>query len=108
VALVKKGSRFITVDGVVYRWRLRGRPTYSQGITEQPLAFAVEQADRKGSVLLVTMPQDHPSNWMGGPVVPVLPSTVAAIVRRAVTLGWQSAVPGPAFRLNVFDRTGRA
>jgi hypothetical protein len=100
MALVKKGSRLITVDGVVYRWRLRRRPTYPQGIGQRRLAFAVEQVDRKGSVLLVTVPQDHPSNWMGGPAVPVLPSTVAAIVRKALTQGWQASQPGPAFRLD--------
>lgn len=33
MALVRKGSRLITVDGVTYRWRLRGRPTYDQGRT---------------------------------------------------------------------------
>ena len=56
MALVKKGSRLITVDGVGYRWRVRGRPTYSQGIGQTGLTFAVERVDLKGSVLVVTMP----------------------------------------------------
>ncbi|WP_431882884.1 hypothetical protein [Micromonospora gifhornensis] len=30
--LTRKGSRLITVDGVVYRWRARGRPTYAQAL----------------------------------------------------------------------------
>lgn len=43
MALVKKGSRLITVNGTTYRWRLRGRPTYGQGVVQSPLTFAVEQ-----------------------------------------------------------------
>ena len=49
MALTRKGSRLITVDGVVYRWRTRGRPTYPQAPGELPLAVAVEQAGYKGS-----------------------------------------------------------
>ncbi|MFB7652959.1 MULTISPECIES: hypothetical protein [unclassified Streptomyces] len=30
MALVKKGSRLITVDDTIYRWRLRERPTYDR------------------------------------------------------------------------------
>ncbi|MFJ8579335.1 hypothetical protein [Micromonospora sp. NPDC093277] len=97
MALVKKGSRLITVDGITYRWRVRGRPTYAQALCENPLAVAVEQVDCKGRVLLVGMPQDHPSNWFGGPAVPVLPSAVAAIVRKALAEGWQPTQPGTAF-----------
>ena len=36
MALVRKGSRQIVVDGTAYRWRLRGRPTYSQGLAWSP------------------------------------------------------------------------
>lgn len=31
VAIPKKGSRLISVDGTAYRWRIRHKPTYSQG-----------------------------------------------------------------------------
>jgi hypothetical protein len=48
MALVRKGSRRIVVDGTVYRWRLRGRPTYFQGLAWSPCTFAVEHADTPG------------------------------------------------------------
>ncbi len=99
MALVRKGSRLITVDGVTYRWRVRGRPTYARALCEDPLAVAVEQAGCKGRVLLVRMSQDHPSNWFGTPAVPVLPSTVAAIVRKALAEGWQPTQPGMALHM---------
>ncbi|RAO11831.1 hypothetical protein [Micromonospora noduli] len=103
MALTKKGSRLITVDGIVYRWRVRGKPTYAQALCERPLTLAIEQADCTGSVLLVSMPQDHPSNWIGGPPVPVLPSTVAAVVRKALAEGWRPSQPAAAFHMATPD-----
>lgn len=104
MTLVRKGARLITVDGVAYRWRVRARPTYAQALCEKPLAVAVERVDCKGRVLLVNMPQDHPSNWIGGSAVPVLPSAVAAIVRKALADGWQPTQPGGAFRMATPDQ----
>lgn len=40
---------------------------------------------------------------MGGVAVPVLPSTVAAIIRRALAKGWQLAQTGSAFHLEVSE-----
>ena len=99
MALVKKGSRVITVDGVVYRWRVRKRPTYTQGLADGPLSFAVEQADQRGTVLIASMPTAHPSNWAGAPALPVVPSQVAAMIRRAREQGWHPERPGSAFTL---------
>ena len=99
MALVRKGSRLITVDGVVYRWRVRKRPTYARGIADSPLSFAVEQADQRGAVLIASMPAAHPANWVGAPALPVVPSLVAAMIRRAREQGWQPDQPGSAFTL---------
>lgn len=77
MALVKKGSRLINVDDTTYRWRLRGRPTYDQGLVHSPLTYAVEHADNPGTTLVITTNQPHPSNWFGtlsSPVVGVLPN----------------------------------
>jgi hypothetical protein len=35
MALVRKEARRIVVDGTAYRWRLRGRPTYFQGLASR-------------------------------------------------------------------------
>ncbi|MFE1228113.1 hypothetical protein [Streptomyces sp. NPDC058745] len=52
MALVTKGSRLITVDGTTYRWRLRGRPTYDQGLAHSPLTYAAEHAEKPGTTLV--------------------------------------------------------
>jgi hypothetical protein len=41
MTLPRKGSRLITVDGTVYRWAVRPKPTYSQGLGAT-MTFAVE------------------------------------------------------------------
>ncbi|GAA2410509.1 hypothetical protein GCM10010378_63030 [Streptomyces viridochromogenes] len=84
MALVRKGSRRIVVDGTAYRWRLRGRPTYSQGLGWSPCTFAVGHADTAGMTLVVTTDQAHPSNWLDREARPVLPSAVAVAVRLAL------------------------
>ncbi|MFJ6723805.1 hypothetical protein ACIQPQ_02705 [Streptomyces sp. NPDC091281] len=100
MTLIRKGSRRIVVDGTAYRWRLRGRPTCSQGLTWSPCTFAVEHADTPGRTLLVTTDQPHPSNWIGRAARPVLPSNVATAVRLALHLGWTPTAPGAAFHLD--------
>ncbi|AZM45745.1 hypothetical protein DMB38_07795 [Streptomyces sp. WAC 06738] len=100
MALVKKGSRRITVDGVPYRWRVRARPTYGQGLVWSPLIYAVEQAGTRGTILVVTTNQPHPSNWFEIPGRPVLPAEVAATIRMARAAGWTPDEPGSPFLLD--------
>ncbi|MGW3957616.1 hypothetical protein ACWEKM_43630 [Streptomyces sp. NPDC004752] len=101
MALVHKGSRRIVVDGTVYHWRLRGRPTYFQGLAWSPCTFAVEHADTPGMTLVVTTDQPHPSNWIGREAEPVLPSGVAEAVRLALLEGWTPTAQGSVLHLDL-------
>ncbi|MEU8545699.1 hypothetical protein AB0C81_01610 [Streptomyces roseoverticillatus] len=103
MALPKKGSRRIVVDGTAYRWRLRGRPTYDQGMGWSPMTYAVEHLENPGTTLLVDTGGPHTRNWMGAPSAPVLPSAVAEAVRTARTRGWEPAIPGAPFRLDLLE-----
>jgi hypothetical protein len=100
MAILKKGSRCIVIDGHNFRWRVRPRPTYSQGLCWSNLTLAVEAADASGSTLVVVLPQPHPSNWLQQLSSPVLPAQVADYVRQALHLGWQPTKPGKPFMLN--------
>lgn len=103
MVLVRKGSRVITVDGLAYRWRVRKRPTYAAAVAQTPLSFAVERADRRGAVLIATMPNAHPSNWLHAASAPVVPAIVAAVIRQARAHGWEPERPGPTFPFAVGD-----
>jgi hypothetical protein len=97
-------SRPIVVDGKGYRWFVRRKPTYSQGLTRLPLSFAVERTDPPSrATLVVQLASPHPGNWMNAPPYPVLPSAVASAIRQALDLGWQPDHPGSPFMLNLGD-----
>lgn len=103
MAIPKKGSRLIVVDGVQYRWRVRGRPTYQQAIGSR-WYLAVEQVEAKsGQVLVIRLPQDHPSGWMTKRenVVPVLPSDVEKYIRMGLQAGWHPDQPGKQFLMTI-------
>jgi hypothetical protein len=100
VALGRKGARRIVVDGTVYRWRLRRRPTYSQALCWSPCTYAVEHAERPGTTLVVTTNQPHPGNWLGGLGSPVLPSHVADAIASALRQGWEPTRRGSPFQLD--------
>lgn len=101
MAIPKKGSRLITVDGTIFRWRVRHKPTYCEGNAWSPLTFAAELAEEPGRVLLVSLPAARPDNWMLEPSMAVRPSLVAECIRRAVERGWDYAQRGSAFALTV-------
>ncbi|GAA0921003.1 hypothetical protein [Streptomyces thermoalcalitolerans] len=100
MALVRKGSRRIVVDGTAYHRRLRGKPTYCQGLVWSPCTFAVEHENAPGTVLMVRTDQPHTSNWVGRKAEPVLPADVAAAIRQALCEGWTPAAPGSAFPID--------
>ncbi len=105
MALAVKGSRLITVDGTVYRWRMRPNPTYGQQCLGSPLTFAVELAGARGTVLAVTVPDvSHPASLVAGSSLIVRPALVAAVIRTALSRGWEPAASGAPFRLNLASR----
>jgi hypothetical protein len=102
VALAVRGSRLITVDGTVYRWRMRRNPTYTQECLGSPLTFAVELTGARGTVLVVTVPDvSHPASLVADSSLIVRPALVAAVIRTALGHGWEPAAPGAPFRLSM-------
>ncbi|SDT81001.1 hypothetical protein SAMN05216371_6509 [Streptomyces sp. TLI_053] len=104
MTLPRKGARTVTVDRVVYRWTVRRRPTYGQGLGQSPLTVAVEQAGAPGSVLVVRLPGAHPGNWLGLPAAVATPASVALAVHEAREQGWRPGSPGGPFRLDLVQR----
>lgn len=102
MAIPRKGSRIITVDGTTYRWYLRRRPTHSQyeQIGDNSLTFSVEHAEAKGCVLVAGLPQMHPAVRPNTPAISVVPSQVAEAIKQALSQGWKPVEPGSPFYLN--------
>jgi hypothetical protein len=87
------------VNGIPYRWRVRKKPTYHQGLEWSGLLLAVEHATQPGNSLVVELLQPHPSSWMLSEATPVLPSDVARYIEAATQIGWQPTQPGKTFVL---------
>ena len=111
MAIRKTGSRKIVVDGEAYLWRVRQKPTYSQGIedvfwkTGNGFAVAIQHADGTGTTLVARFRRPRPDNWLGQKSQPVLPNEIAEAIRRAIEQGWQPRLKGKQFRFNVEEVT---
>ena len=101
MAINRKRSRRVVIDGVAYRWLIRSRPTYNDlllAVSHEegpPLRVAVELEGSGGSVLMVTTDQVRGQDWQ--PAGTVAPSDVARWVREALSAGWQPAKSGGPF-----------
>jgi hypothetical protein len=105
VAVRKKGSRRIVVDGVVYLWRFPRRPTQSQEDGWPGVAVTVNREDCPRASLFLAFPQRfHLSGPVGqDPPRPVLPSDVAAGIRAGLAAGWVADQPGKQFVFRVAE-----
>ncbi|VVJ25385.1 Uncharacterised protein [Amycolatopsis camponoti] len=87
MTLARKGSRLITVEDTDYRWTVRAKPTYSQGLGAT-MTFAVELAERPGATLVVDTGRPRPDNWLHLATEPVRPAEVTEAVRAALARGF--------------------
>ena len=99
MTIPRKGSRLITVEGVAYRWSVRPRPTYSQGLGESPMTFAVVDDESPGSTLVVSLDTARPDNWLHQPAGAVTPAIVEHAIRMAIAAGWRARQDGAPFSL---------
>ena len=104
VALSRRGSRRIEVDGVAYRWRLRTRPTDGQRLGHTPLIVAIAAEVGPGPALIVRHFHAHPGNTIGRRAEAVTPREVVAMIREGIREGWQPSRPGRAVELELRRR----
>lgn len=101
MAIPRKGSREIVVDGDRFRWLVTHRGTDVQIRHGRVCAHvAVEPLGRKrrGTLWIV-----DERCFPAGVEVPVLPSNVASWIRRAVDSGWHPHTQGSTFKLVISD-----
>lgn len=100
MAIPKKGSRRIVVDGQPFRWLIRRKPTHTQwegGFFEA----AVQLAAVPASVLVIELGRTRPDvKWGEKPDISVTPQMIAECIRQAIENGWQPSLPGKQFVLD--------
>ena len=106
MAISKRGSRRIVVDGIAYRWKVP-LPDESQEEGWPGMAAAVSRIESNGSQLWLKFSDRYS---MGGPCAeqgkPILPSEIALGIRAALASGWQADRPGKQFDFRVVDAEG--
>jgi hypothetical protein len=92
MALPRKGSRKIIVDGLPYRWYIRPRPTNtSQDYGDVNITIAIEREDvSQRTRLIVDVPLVRPDGFStkGKSRGYVTPADVAKIIQSALADGW--------------------
>ncbi|MFI5916564.1 hypothetical protein [Dactylosporangium sp. NPDC051541] len=102
MAIARRHSRRIVVDNVIYRWTVRRRPSYSQGLAS-PITFVAELLHEPAGKLLVSLPAARPDNWLGAASAVVTPGLVARQISDARAAGWEPARRGPVFKVQLQD-----
>jgi hypothetical protein len=101
MSIARKGSRRIIVESTAYRWAIRPRPTYRQGLAQGNLRFAVALEEGGRTTLLVTLGAARPDNWMMAEASIVSPSIVERAIRLSLQQGWRPGEAGSAFALSM-------
>ena len=98
MAIPKKGTRKIIVQGITYRWLIRRKATYMQsdyGVGR--LHVAIEHAENPGTTLLIVTDRGHPRDWGTKEIVPVTPQDISNWIIEALELNWQPEEKGSPF-----------
>lgn len=96
MALARKGSRRIVVEGVAYRWRV-SRQHWCCDLEGTTLGYAVEDAARPGTTLVVDTGRPTLRSPRAVATEVVMPWEVAEGIRCARTAGWTPAADGSPF-----------
>ncbi len=93
MSMPRRGSRPITVDSTMYRWRIRRKETDSQRLQESNLTVSIEPvADKSITTLIVDTAE------LRG-LASITPGLVEGYVRLALDQGWRPLQKGKPFIL---------
>lgn len=115
MAMPKKGSRSIVVDGQKYRWSVRftedDTSSNKYGM-EATVTVSVENYDNPQSMLCISyvcgfrygLDEAQPRSVATGQVMEIMPDQVADMIRDALAQGWKPTIKGGKFLLQIPPR----
>lgn len=102
MAIPKKGSRTITVNGVNHRWLIRKKATYNQvDYGNGYLHVAIDVEENPSTTLVIYTNIEHPNDWATKTIVPITPRMVSNWISMAIELGWKPNEKGPQFLVSI-------
>src|SRR5262245_34700604 len=97
MSITQRGARRISIGDAVYAWRIRKRPTYSQGSGWSPMLVGVQRvAPPARGVLVLELDVTRPDAWIARSKIALGPADVAAGIAEALRAGWDP-LRGPQF-----------
>lgn len=102
MAISKKGTRKIVVDGKAFLWKIRRKPTYCQEMGWTNMLIAVQYAEYdQGCSLILNLPYGRPGNIKGLATIQVTPHLVQSYIREVIICGWTFDKPGVPYEHEV-------
>jgi hypothetical protein len=101
MTLQKRNSRTILIDNIRYRWLISPNKKF--------VIVVVQQEKANGQKIEVHVATDIHSYWIEFPYTEnlnlkvITPKDTAAIIRQALTLGWQPENPGKPLIFDFID-----
>src|SRR5215212_8532742 len=99
MAIPRKHSRPIVVDGQKYRWIVKRKSDYNFE-PQKGMVFTVQEEDGAGALLIVELARPQLDYWLHHQQsAPITPNEIASWIRQAIAQGWQPKAKGKPFRL---------
>ncbi len=99
MSLPRKGIRRIELEGTVYEWTVRKKPTYSQAAFETSMTLAVQlDSEEDSGVLIVDLGISRPDNWISPHQTAITPRVVKDIIYSALNAGWEPKTQRKTFK----------
>ncbi len=100
MAIRKRGSKRITVEGILYLWQVRKRKTSQQGIGTGKITLVIAALNKPSTTLLIDLERAYDNYWLDFKLTqPVLPNEVEQWIRQAIAQGWQPLEAGKPFEM---------
>jgi len=102
MAMPKKGSRKLTVEGESYRWIVTIEKVFRNAdYGPKKINVAIESVAASGAKLLIVAERhSQPGDWGTIEVEPVTPSDVSRWISMAIQKGWNPRVDGHTLRFD--------
>jgi hypothetical protein len=100
MAIRKRGSKRIAVDGILYLWQVRKRKTPEQGIGTGKTTLVIAAVLKPSRTLIIPLERTYDNYWLDFKLTqPILPNEVEQWIRQAVAQGWQPLEAGKPFEM---------
>ena len=98
MSINKTGLRKVQIGEQIFEWKIRQKPTYSQGIAISPLLIVIQSFSNEQTKLIVDVVISRPDNWINPHQTSITPKLIKEIINSALQDGWMANKKGKEFQ----------